>query len=59
LNRRQDLFGELARAPLEHFYSLFAEDSNLLFLAEINAISDMEKTPFNKIRKILLIFPPV
>jgi hypothetical protein len=47
---------ELAKLGYLHFY-FFAEDSNLLFLAEINAISDMEKTPFNKIRKILLIFP--
>jgi hypothetical protein len=55
LNRRQDLFGELARAPLEHFYSLFAEDSNLLFLAEINAISDMEKTPQQNQKNIINI----
>jgi hypothetical protein len=56
LNGRQKFIQRINSKQFWHFYSLLAEDSNLFFLAEINAISDIEKTPFNS-EKILLVFP--
>jgi hypothetical protein len=55
LNGRQNLHEFANSKAILALLFLLAEDSNLFFLAEINAISDIEKTPFNS--KILLVFP--
>ena len=54
--RDKNLFGEFAKsnAIFALLFPFFAAVSNLFFLAEINAISDMEKTPFNSIRKNII-----
>jgi hypothetical protein len=50
------LFGEFAKsnAILALLFPFFAAVSNLVFRAEINAISDIEKTPFSSIRKNII-----
>jgi hypothetical protein len=50
------LFGELARssAVLALLLPFLADVSNRLFREEINAISDIEKTPFKRIKKNIM-----
>jgi hypothetical protein len=50
------LFGELAKsnATFALVLPFFAAVSSRFFRAEMSAISDIEKTPFNKIRRKII-----
>jgi hypothetical protein len=52
----RNLLGELAKSKAiwAFLFPFFAAVSNLFFRAEINAISDIEKTPFKSIRKNII-----
>jgi hypothetical protein len=52
----RNLLGEFAKssAVLADLLPFLAAVSNLLFREEINAISDIEKTPFSRIKKRIM-----